>query len=221
VYLVAAAALWRRAASFSTSPPGASIGFGRRIIQIGRERWPRVIFATVFFEGLSVFGALAFIPWHLHTHFGVSLTLAGLAPGAFGLGGLGYALFARRLLARLGEGGLARTGGMCLMLGLIGLALGGDWILAIPESALLGLGYYMLHNTLQTNATQMAPANRGTAVSLFAACFFLGQSLGVSIASETIATAGTAVTFAGAALILLMTAVAFAAALRRRVAAAP
>lgn len=32
-----------------------------------------------------------------------------------------------------------------------------------------GIGYYMLHNTLQTNATQLAPEVRGTAVSLFAA----------------------------------------------------
>ena len=40
--------------------------------------------------------------------------------------------------------------------------------LAPPAIALIGLGYYMLHNTLQTNATQMAPEARGLAVSLFA-----------------------------------------------------
>jgi predicted MFS family arabinose efflux permease len=40
----------------------------------------------------------------------------------------------------------------------------------------------MLHNTLQINATQMAPERRGAAVSAFASCFFLGQSLGVGIA---------------------------------------
>ena len=37
-----------------------------------------------------------------------------------------------------------------------------------PAIALIGLGFYMLHNTLQTNATQMAPEARGLAVSLFA-----------------------------------------------------
>ena len=31
----------------------------------------------------------------------------------------------------------------------------------------IGLGYYMLHNTLQTNATQMTPEARGTAVAGF------------------------------------------------------
>jgi MFS transporter, YNFM family, putative membrane transport protein len=215
-YLVAATALWTGSNGFSAAAAGAAAGFARRILAIGRDAWPRVIFATVFFEGLSVFGALAFIPWHLHDRFGLSLTLAGLAPGAFALGGLLYALFARRLLARLGEAGLVRAGAVCLAIGLVGLALGGSWLLAIPESALLGLGYYMLHNTLQTNATQMAPANRGTAVSLFASCFFLGQAIGVSMASAMAESIGTPTMFVAAALVLVTLAAAFAAALQRR-----
>jgi predicted MFS family arabinose efflux permease len=77
----------------------------------------------------------------------------------------------------------------------------------------------MLHNTLQTHATQMAPANRGTAVSLFASCFFLGQSTGVSIASAMADTIGTPAIFAASALLLIVLATAFALALRRRPAA--
>jgi predicted MFS family arabinose efflux permease len=215
-YLVAAAAVWTESSGFGAATAGAAADFARRIVQIVRGSWPRAILATVFFEGLSVFGALAFIPWHLHDRFGVSLTLAGLAPGAFALGGLSYALFARRLLARLGEAGLVRAGAVSLAIGLVGLASGGSWLLAIPESALLGLGYYMLHNTLQTNATQMAPANRGTAVSLFASCFFLGQATGVSIASAMAESIGTPTMFVAAALVLVTLAAAFAAALQRR-----
>ena len=52
----------------------------------------------------------------------------------------------------------------------------------MPACALMGLGFYMMHNTLQTHATQMAPERRGAAVSSFAACFFLGQSAGVGVA---------------------------------------
>jgi len=169
---------------------------------------------------MAVFGALAFIPWHLHHRFGVSLTVAGLAPGAFGLGGLCYAVFTRCLLARLGEVGLVRGGAVFLAIGLFGLASGGHWLLAIPESALIGFGYYMLHNTLQTNATQMAPAHRGTAVSLFASCFFLGQAIGVSIASTMADSVGTPIVFCASALVLMTIAAAFAVALRRRPATA-
>ena len=39
----------------------------------------------------------------------------------------------------------------------------------------------MMHNTLQTHATQMAPERRGAAVAAFASCFFLGQSVGVGL----------------------------------------
>jgi predicted MFS family arabinose efflux permease len=49
----------------------------------------------------------------------------------------------------------------------------------------------MLHSTLQTNATQMAPAQRGTAVSLFASCLFIGQSGGVALAGWTADRIGT------------------------------
>jgi len=55
-----------------------------------------------------------------------------------------------------------------------------------------GLGFYMLHNTLQINATQMAPERRGAAVSIFACCFFFGQSVGVCLAGLGVAHLGTA-----------------------------
>jgi len=41
-----------------------------------------------------------------------------------------------------------------------------------------GLGYYMLHNSLQIEATELAPNARGSAVALFACGFFIGQGLG-------------------------------------------
>ena len=44
---------------------------------------------------------------------------------------------------------------------------------------LIGLGFYALHNTLQTNATQMTPQARGTAVAVFSSAIYLGQTAGV------------------------------------------
>jgi predicted MFS family arabinose efflux permease len=43
------------------------------------------------------------------------------------------------------------------------------------------LGYYMIHSTLQTKATELAPGARGTAVSLFAFSLFLGQGIGAAL----------------------------------------
>jgi MFS family permease len=36
----------------------------------------------------------------------------------------------------------------------------------------------MIHNSLQTEATELAPAARGSAVALFACALFLGQGAG-------------------------------------------
>ena len=41
-----------------------------------------------------------------------------------------------------------------------------------------GFGFYSIHNSLQTQATELAPQNRGAAVALHAFFFFLGQSIG-------------------------------------------
>ncbi len=144
-------------------------------------RWAQILLLVVFLEGSFLFGPLAFMAAHLHERLGISLTVAGALLMVFGAGGLMYALGARRLVRELGEAGLARTGAVCLCLGLGAIAVAPSWIFGVVGSLLAGLGFYMLHNTLQVNATQMAPRVRGAAVSIFAASFFLGQSAGVTM----------------------------------------
>jgi MFS transporter, YNFM family, putative membrane transport protein len=164
--------------------------------------WARTILFTVFLEGMAVFGVLAFIPSYLHAQFDVSLTAAGAILSAYGLGGLSYTFFAKQLVSQIGESGLALGGGLLLGAAFIVLLLGPDWFWALPATFLAGLGFYMIHNTLQTNATQMAPNARGTAVSLFASAFFLGQSAGVAAAAMVIDKASVSWLFAIAAAIL-------------------
>ena len=72
-----------------------------------------------------------------------------------------------------------------------------------------GFGYFTLHNTLQANATQMAPEARGTAVSLFAASFFVGQSVGVTTGAHIAATIGPVWLFVVAAMLAPATGLTF------------
>jgi predicted MFS family arabinose efflux permease len=67
------------------------------------------------------------------------------------------------------------------------------------------MGLFMMHNTLQLHATQMAPDSRGAALALFAFCLFTGQSAGVWLASMVVDARGTTPVFlaAGAGLALL------------------
>ena len=144
--------------------------------------WARVVLTTVFLEGAFLYGPFAFIASHLHQAFGVTLSVAGSLVMLFGLGGLFYAAFAGRLVRRLGEVGLVRWGGALLTMALLVVGFAPAWQWSVPGCLVAGLGFYMFHNTLQINATQMAPERRGAAVSAFASCFFLGQSAGVALA---------------------------------------
>ncbi len=153
--------------------------------------WARVILGLVFLEGMCLYGPFAFIASHLHQAFGLSLSAAGAVVMLFGVGGFVFAIMSHRLVANLGDPGLIRWGGafMCIALLMVGYAPAWGWALA--GCLLLGLGYYMLHNTLQVNATQMAPDRRGAAVSAFASSFYLGQSVGVSLGGVWVGAIGT------------------------------
>jgi predicted MFS family arabinose efflux permease len=59
----------------------------------------------------------------------------------------------------------------------------------------------MLHNTLQTNATQMLPEARGTAVAGFSSSLFLGQSVGVAMAAPLISGGSAVAVFVAAAVL--------------------
>lgn len=139
--------------------------------------WSRFILLVVGIEGLFLYGALVFIPSYLHLERHFSLTEAGLLMASFGLGGLLYASTAGRLLKRLGEAGLVRGGGILLCAAFLTLLAPGLWFIPAIAIFAMGLGLYMLHNTLQTQATQMTPTSRGTAMSLFACSLFLGHPL--------------------------------------------
>jgi predicted MFS family arabinose efflux permease len=155
------------------------------------QRWARRILLLVFLEGTLFYGPFAFIASHLHQSFALSLSAAGAVIMLFGLGGFAFAIASRQLVSRLGERRLALWGGVLMACALAAIAFAPQWRWALIGSALAGLGFYMLHNTLQVHATQMVPERRGAAVSAFASCFFLGQSAGVFIGALVVGVAGT------------------------------
>jgi MFS family permease len=120
----------------------------------------------------------------------VSLTMAGALVALYAVGGMMYTFVAGAVLRRLGERGLALAGGVVLCLAFLVYLLGPAWGWAVLASALAGFGYYLLHATLQTNATQMVPDARGTAVAWFASCLFMGQAAGVALAGVMVDAVG-------------------------------
>jgi len=173
--------LWRNPithASSATAQRGR--GFVADYTAVLRSPWSRAVIAMAFIESAVMFGAFTYVGADLHLRFGVSFTLVGLFVGAFAIGGLIYSLSVRALVGWFGPIGLAAGGGSLLALAYITLAFEPVAWIAPIAIVTIGLGFYMLHNTLQTNATQMTPEARGTAVAIFSSALYLGQTLGVA-----------------------------------------
>lgn len=207
---------WRTPRAAPVVPPHGHTGTFQQIAGVLRIPWARTVLLVAMIEGAFVFSSLAFIPSYLHQSFSLSLTAGGAIVALFGMGGLVYAFGARMLLARMGENGLAWLGGGLLGLGLGMLAFGNHWAWALPACFTAGLGFYMLHNTLQANATQMAPHARGTAVSFFACALFFGQSVGIGSVGAVVDTLGLSAVYLASMVGLPLLAGWFALMLQRR-----
>ena len=184
-YVVVGTLLLVRLRHIPAAPPvrgGGRFAFAGQLAAVLALPWARVVIACVFAEGVFLLGPLAFLPTYLHQRFGLALSTAAGMIAMYALGGLLYALVARHVVRRLGERRMVLAGGIVMGLGFLSfLASPVAWF-AAPTALAVGFGTYLLHNTLQTNATQMAPATRGTAMALFAFCFFNGQAIGVTLA---------------------------------------
>jgi predicted MFS family arabinose efflux permease len=197
--------------------PGLIAGYAAVL----RSPWARLVIAFAFVEFGGMFGALTYVGADLRLRFGVSYTLVGLFVSAFAIGGLIYSLSVRRLVALLGPAGLAACGGSLLAAAYVGLAVSPHAYLAPLATIVSGLGFYMLHNTLQTTATQMTPEARGTAVAMFSSSLYLGQTAGVALGGLVFDRFTAVPVFIGAGVALFAVGWTFSLQLRRRRAAAP
>ena len=223
VFAIAALALFRELKVNPRTRPalrGAehARGFFADYAIVFANPFARFVVVIAFFEFAFMFGAFAYVGADLHLRFGVSFTLVGLIVCFFGFGGLIYAATVKQLVRWLGQPRLALIGGVILSVAYLTLALAPAWWVAPLAVTLVGLGFYMLHNTLQTNATQMSPEARGTAVGVFSAALYLGQTAGVAAFSFAVDRAGAPSVFAAVAVLLPLLALWFSARLRRRAA---
>ncbi|HTV38216.1 MAG TPA: MFS transporter [Xanthobacteraceae bacterium] len=220
VFAIAAAGLvFELAADPRTRAPGhpneTTRGFVADYAAVLSTPFARIVIVAAFIENALLWGAFAYIGANLRQRFGLSFTLIGLSVGCFGIGGLIYAGSVRLFVSRLGQVRLAIAGGITIAAGYIVLAVAPVWQLAPVGAAAIGLGFYMLHNTLQTNATQMTPQARGTAVAIFSSAIFIGQTSGVFAGSLVIDRLGAVPLFIAAAAALPVLAIWFGRQLRR------
>jgi predicted MFS family arabinose efflux permease len=160
-----------------------------------------VCFAAVFVEGLCIFGLVPYLALLLEQSGTGGIREAGFVLGGLGVGGIVYAAAVRWLLHVLGgQMNVIRVGGLVCGLGLALYAGTHTPMAQALMFVVIGVGFYMIHNSLQTQATELAPTVRGAAVGLHAFSFFLGQAAGPPLYRAGFAIAGTAPTLMLAAL---------------------
>jgi predicted MFS family arabinose efflux permease len=84
------------------------------------------------------------------------------------------------------------VGGAGVGLSYVAISFAPAWQLVMALTIVLGLAFYMVHNTMQTKAVEMAPAARATGLSLFTTFWALGQALGVAIVGAGVTSVGLA-----------------------------
>lgn len=159
-----------RAFSFTTMKAGYA--------EVFSSPWAAVVLGGVFTEGIFMSGLTPFVAARIEQRGLGSLAEAGLVLAGMSIGGIAFTLVLRPLLAWLGRARLVRSGGAVTMLGLLAAAYSPTWQVEALCFVCIGFGFFMLHNSLQASATELAPNARGSGVASFAFLFFLGQALG-------------------------------------------
>lgn len=174
-----------------------------------------VCFGTVMAEGIALFGVTPYIADLLGRAGTGGAKEAGLAIGAIGAGGLAYTLIVPLLMRVLGRTTTMALGGLLGAAGPLALALGLTAAGVVAGFAISGLGYMMLHNSIQNESVELAPTARSSAYSMHAFFFFTGHSLGPVLVGLLIARAGPAATLAACGAVFAATGIASALLLAR------
>ena len=138
----------------------------------------KVCYGAVFLEGLFIFGVFPYVALLLLGGGEARASIAGIVISGFWVGGVIYTITVGNLLEMFGQRRVMLAGGCAAALGLIGVALGAGWPFALGAFVGLGLGFYLLHGSIQVYMTELAPNARASATALHSSSFFLGQAIG-------------------------------------------
>lgn len=206
----------KRMHSLSTSTTAVRLGVPSRWMTVLRVPWARVVLLCALAEGILLLGPVSYMPSVLHARFALSPSVASGLIALFTVGGLAYALTAALMVKRISEARMVLAGGALMTLGMLGWYVSPYPWSAAPLALVAGFGTYLFHGVLQTHATQMTPAVRGTAVSLFASSLFVGHAIGVAWSGAALDRLGPAVVLVLPAACLFFTAVAFGKSIKAR-----
>jgi predicted MFS family arabinose efflux permease len=146
----------------------------------GVLRNPRawICFSAVFIEGAVIYGWLPFLGDLLRTLDLGGVREAGIIISGLALGGIFYTSIVPLLLTLINRRQMMAVGGVVAAGGLFCLSFGAVWPMQWAFMGVAGFGFFMLHNPIQTEVSELAPDARASAFSLHSLSFYIGQALG-------------------------------------------
>lgn len=152
---------------------------GKQLGAVFRFRWAWLVMALGLVEGGVLLGCFTFLAPALE-HRGLSSVGAGAVTALYGIGTL---VFSRvlKLVALRPPWSLLAAGGVMMCAGFVVAAMNQSVVGIGIAAILLGGGWSFMHSSLQTWATTLVPAARGTAVALFVAALFIGSAIGSAL----------------------------------------
>jgi predicted MFS family arabinose efflux permease len=165
----------------------------------------RICYGTVALEALFLFGIFPYVAVLLLKGGEPRASIAGLVVAAFAVGGLIYSVSVQQLLRLLGQKKIMMAGGLFAAIGLFIVATAPAWPVQAFAFGVMGLGFYMLHASIQVYVTEFAPATRSSAVAFHTFSFFVGGGISPVLYGYSLDNFGQGITLsvAGVAMILI------------------
>lgn len=178
-------------------------GFNAGYASVFANPRAKVCFSAVFIEGIVIFGLFPFVALLLLAAGEPRASIAGAVIAGFSVGGVIYALAVPRLVARWRPDQLMIGGGVIAAFALAIVSFDPIWPVQFLAFTVLGFGFYTLHASIQVQATELAPAARGAAMSLHSFSFFMGHAGGPVLYGLGFVTLGSAITLTISAMIIM------------------
>ncbi|MGE0749223.1 MAG: MFS transporter [Variibacter sp.] len=202
----AAAATWRlpNLTSAAREPLRLASALTRYALVFRNPQTP-ICYATVFIEGVIIYGSLPFVVELLEqTHRG-GPTEAGLVVAGIGLGCILMSFAIGPAVRWLKPDGMMRVGGVIAALGFLGVAFGTQWWIEMVFFTVVGFGFFMIHNPLQNRVMELAPTARGSAVAFHYFSFFMGQAAGPLVFGALLAYSNATASYLVSAVVIGLT----------------
>ncbi|MBP2626975.1 MAG: mdtD [Firmicutes bacterium] len=138
----------------------------------------RMVYLAVWLEGAIFYGGFTYLGVYANIYLGLDFYLVGLFTAAFSLAAFIGSRFVPAILKKVGQHQMPALGISIMSLAFTLIWLIAHWAILLLGFILLGIGFIVVHSTLQTYATELSPQSRGTCMSLFAFFLFLGNGIG-------------------------------------------